>query len=61
MFLSYIPAGSYFGEMALVDGGRRTATVRAAITSQVVRLNGEPFRELLDKQAGAARRSCRPT
>ena len=35
VFLSYIPAGSYFGEMALIDGGRRTATVRATVRSQV--------------------------
>jgi len=47
VFLSYIPAGSYFGEMALVDGGRRTATVSAAIRSQVVRLNGDLFRALI--------------
>jgi CRP-like cAMP-binding protein len=28
VFLSYLPAGSYVGEMALIDGGQRTATVR---------------------------------
>ena len=33
VFLSYLPAGSYVGEMALIDGGQRTATVRAAIKS----------------------------
>lgn len=49
VFLSYIPAGSYFGEMALVDRGKRTATVRATVRSQVVRLNGRLFRELLEK------------
>ena len=47
VFLNYIPAGSYFGEMALIDGGRRTATVRAAIKSELVRLNGDVFRQLL--------------
>ncbi len=50
VFLSYIPAGSYFGEMALVDRGKRTATVRATVRSQVVRLNGRLFRELLDRK-----------
>jgi cGMP-dependent protein kinase 2 len=50
VFLSYIPAGSYFGEMALVDRGRRSATVRATVRSQVVRLDGRLFRELLDKK-----------
>src|SRR3546814_5140567 len=41
VFLSYLPAGSYVGEMALIDGGRRTATVRAAIKSEVIKLDGE--------------------
>ena len=40
IFLNYLPAGSYFGEMSLIDGGRRTATVRASIRSEVVRLDG---------------------
>jgi len=47
IFLNYLPAGSYFGEMSLIDGGRRTATVRATIRSEVVRLDGEAFRQLL--------------
>src|SRR3546814_2040678 len=34
VFLSYLPAGSYVGAMALIDGGRRTATVRAANRSE---------------------------
>ena len=50
VFLSYVPAGTYSGEMALIDGGRRTATVRAAIKSEVVRLNGDVFRELLARK-----------
>jgi CRP-like cAMP-binding protein/Fe-S-cluster-containing hydrogenase component 2/thioredoxin reductase len=47
VFLSYVPAGSYVGEMAVIDGSLRTATVKAAIRSQVVRLPGAPFRRLL--------------
>jgi thioredoxin reductase/Fe-S-cluster-containing hydrogenase component 2/CRP-like cAMP-binding protein len=47
VFLSYVPAGSYQGEMALIDGGPRSATVKAAIRSQVVKLPGVPFRRLL--------------
>lgn len=47
VFLSYIPAGSYFGEIALVSAGKRTATVRAAIRSEITRLDGEMFRRLL--------------
>jgi CRP-like cAMP-binding protein/thioredoxin reductase/Fe-S-cluster-containing hydrogenase component 2 len=50
VFLSYLPAGSYVGEMALIDGGRRTATVRAAIKSEVIRLDGESFRNLLRRK-----------
>ena len=48
VFLSYLPAGSYFGEMAVIDGSARTATVKAAIKSEVIRLPGEPFMALLD-------------
>ncbi len=47
VFLSYLPSGSYVGEMALIDGGPRTATVKAAIRSEVIRLPGEVFRKLL--------------
>jgi cGMP-dependent protein kinase 2 len=50
VFLSYLPAGSYVGEMALIDGGRRTATVRAAIKSEVIKLGGDAFRRLLERK-----------
>jgi thioredoxin reductase/CRP-like cAMP-binding protein/Fe-S-cluster-containing hydrogenase component 2 len=50
VFLSYVPAGSYVGEMALIDGGRRTATVKAAVKSDVIRLDGDAFRRLLDRK-----------
>lgn len=50
VFLSYLPAGSYFGEMAVIDGSARTATVKAAIKSEVVRIPGEKFMELLDSK-----------
>jgi cGMP-dependent protein kinase 2 len=50
VFLSYLPAGSYVGEMALIDGGRRTATVRAAIKSEVIKLGGDAFRALLERK-----------
>ena len=50
VFLSYVPAGTYSGEMALIDGGRRSATVRAAIKSEVVKLNGDVFRQLLARK-----------
>lgn len=50
VFLSYLPAGSYVGEMGLIGGGKRTATVRAAIKSEVIKLKGEAFRALMDKK-----------
>ena len=50
VFLSYLPAGSYIGEMALIDGGKRTATVRAAIKSEVIRLDGAAFKAVLDRK-----------
>jgi len=49
VFLSYLPAGSYFGEMAVIDGSTRTATVKAAIKSELICLPGEGFLELLAK------------
>jgi CRP-like cAMP-binding protein/Fe-S-cluster-containing hydrogenase component 2/thioredoxin reductase len=50
VFLSYLPAGSYVGEMALIDGGARVATVRAAIKSEVIRLDGDAFARLLARK-----------
>ena len=47
VFLSYVPAGSYVGEMSVVDGGPRDITVRAAVKSDVIRLAGEAFRAVL--------------
>jgi CRP-like cAMP-binding protein/Fe-S-cluster-containing hydrogenase component 2/thioredoxin reductase len=47
VFLSYLPAGSYVGEMALLSTGKRTATVRAAIKSEVIKLQGAAFSTLL--------------
>ena len=55
VFLSYVPAGSYSGEMALISHEPRVATVKAAIRSQVVRLPAEPFRKLLEKKPQLAK------
>jgi CRP-like cAMP-binding protein/Fe-S-cluster-containing hydrogenase component 2/thioredoxin reductase len=49
VFLSYLPAGSYFGEMAVLGGGKRTASVKAAIKSRVLRFPGEAFAALAEK------------
>ena len=50
VFLSYLPAGSYVGEMRLIDGLPRSATVKAAIKSEVIRLPGDAFRRLLENK-----------
>ncbi len=50
VFLSYVPAGSYVGEMALIDKAPRSATVKAAIRSEVIRLPGEAFAALLARK-----------
>ncbi len=50
VFLSYLPAGSYVGEMGVIDGSKRSATVRAAIKSEVIKLNGDAFKRLLDSK-----------
>ncbi|MEM9234699.1 MAG: cyclic nucleotide-binding domain-containing protein, partial [Pseudomonadota bacterium] len=47
VFLSYVPAGAYVGEMALFEDRLRTASVRTAIKSQLIKLPGEVFEELL--------------
>lgn len=47
VFLSYVLAGNYVGEMSLFYDGKRTATVRAAIKSEVLRLPGAAFERLL--------------
>ena len=61
VFLSYLPAGSYVGEMAVIDGAPRNATVRAAIKSEVVRLPGEAFVRLLDRKPQLLRTATQQT
>ena len=57
VFLSYLPAGSYVGEMAVIDAAPRSATVRAAIRSEVVRLPGEAFQRLLERKPDLLRKA----
>ncbi|QLC23973.1 cyclic nucleotide-binding domain-containing protein [Parasphingopyxis algicola] len=59
VFLSYLPAGSYVGEMALLDDQPRTATVRAAIKSEVIRIDGHAFRALLERKPKLLERARR--
>ncbi|MCK6449776.1 MAG: cyclic nucleotide-binding domain-containing protein [Alphaproteobacteria bacterium] len=46
--MNYVPAGHYVGEMALVRDMPRAATVKAAIETEAVWLDGAGFRMLMD-------------
>lgn len=46
---AHLGAGSCFGEMALVDGHNRTATVSAHTDMDVVVFDGDDFRALLEE------------
>jgi CRP-like cAMP-binding protein/Fe-S-cluster-containing hydrogenase component 2/thioredoxin reductase len=47
--LSYVPAGNYVGEMALLGDSKRSATAKAAIATETIRLPAEAFRRLLER------------
>jgi Fe-S-cluster-containing hydrogenase component 2 len=47
MVLSYLPAGSYVGEMALLADTPRTATVKAAVRTETIQIEGEAFKAIL--------------
>jgi len=48
--------GAHFGELALLDGGPRTATVTAATDLTVLVINQRAFFSLLDEVPGLARK-----
>ena len=48
--MSYIPAGHYVGEMALLSDAPRSATIRAAVRTETIRLEGQLFKDLLEQQ-----------
>ena len=50
IFLQFLPAGTYVGENGVVDGSPRGATVRAAIRSDVIQLNGDAFARLINRR-----------
>jgi len=45
--LSYVPAGNYIGEMALLSDMPRSATVRAANNTETICLSGEAFNTVM--------------
>jgi CRP/FNR family cyclic AMP-dependent transcriptional regulator len=44
-----IPAGSFFGELSLLDRGPRTATVTAELPTRLVVINARDFGRVLDE------------
>jgi CRP-like cAMP-binding protein len=48
--------GDYFGEMSLLDGGPRSATVRASTPVRTLALTSWAFMPLLDKNPSIARK-----
>jgi len=46
--IAYVPAGHYIGEMALLNNQKRNATIKAAINTEVIWMDGEKFRDLLE-------------
>jgi putative oxidoreductase len=53
--LTELQAGSYFGEVALVTGRPRTASVEAAVDSKLIKVSKEEFDRLLDQNPQLAR------
>ena len=47
--LTYVAAGNYVGEMALMGESRRSASARAAIATETIRLEGAVFKKLLTR------------
>ncbi|MEO8000275.1 MAG: cyclic nucleotide-binding domain-containing protein, partial [Arenimonas sp.] len=49
--LSYVAAGNYVGEMALLSGSPRSATVKAAVASEAIVLESTRIHEILARNA----------
>ncbi len=54
IFLNIMEPGDTFGEIALLDGGTRTATATATEPSELVSIRREPLFELLEREPKAA-------
>ncbi len=53
--LNHLHAGDVFGEMALLDAEPRVASITAVVDTQLLRLDQEPFYELLEDRSEVAR------
>jgi Fe-S-cluster-containing hydrogenase component 2 len=47
--LSYVAAGNYVGEMALLSDAKRSATVKAAVTTETVVLHPDRFKRVVGR------------
>ena len=54
IFLNIMEPGDTFGEIALLDGGTRTASATATIDSELVSIRREHFLALLEREARVA-------
>lgn len=59
IFLNIMEPGDTFGEIALLDGGTRTATATATIASELVSIRREHFLGLLEREPGVAKELLR--
>lgn len=49
LVLAYLGRGGYFGEIGLLGGGVRTATVTALDHAEVVRIHAEEFQQMIER------------
>jgi len=54
IFLNIMEPGDTFGEIALLDGGPRTATATATVASELVSIRREHFQGLLEREPRVA-------
>ena len=54
--LAYAPAGKYVGEMALLSDLPRSATVKAAVKTETIRIEGADFKALMAQHESVATR-----
>lgn len=54
IFLNIMESGDTFGEIALLDGGARTASATATVTSELVSIRRDPLFELLEREPALA-------
>ncbi len=49
--VAYVPAGHYVGEIALLSDSPRTATIRATVATETIKMDGGAFKRLLARNA----------